>query len=1228
LNSDAGRHGSGGPPSQPPLPEKIDHYQVIRKIGRGGQGDVYLAHDPNLDIDVAVKVLLADYRTEEILNRFTLEARTAVRLTAENIVRIYNFNPSYPCLVMEYCGDGDLNGLIKSRRRMPLSRAVKLIRQICNALIAAHERAEPILHRDLKPGNVLFQKDVPKVADFGLAKVLGDASSGLTSTRGMMGTVAYTSPEQLKDASSVDHRTDIWSVGVMLYELLTFRGPFDRPGDDYVNVAIRVRTEPPADPPYEIPDPLWQVIERCLEKNPDNRFGSARELARALDAALATIPDADEILVPPEETLGELDFMATRIADSLGSGSTDQAHSLVERMREISPDDSLVRYWDRQVREVVESEAASADSTPLAGAELLARRVSSIEGLVARRDYREARRRIGELLIEDPDNATVHELILRVNQDEQTLLQALAEAHEAADPLRAAGDLAGVEEVWRRIDELFPDCADIKAELAVASRELELESRREGRAAAERQAAPLLEAGDLAGALEVWDRHLERHPEDGEASSARTAIHEELTARTRAERLTALWEEVQELRQADNLEPALERVVLILEEDPGSEEAAALAGSLRAAVEERRRQRQQAALHQELVQEVSALEERLEGQRDRKVDGSRERINESLEAARQALTGELEEMIAAREQLTETRQAAESRLADLLRERRHGLRDRLDAACKLLGQRPDPTGLETAAEQALRQATEETVAELGTVWPPDSAGDPVEPLLRADRALQEAAEAVGRERSELTKQSRKRAGEAITEASEAVSALRSRAGSDEATRLDQRLTTLRERAASDSVSALEQVSREAEALKIETGSVMTSLSWNAATDLRRALDDSLDLATEDASDRLRELVVRAARALEELTDSGPEDANSLASLGRELQAELDACRRQRSERFEETSRRWRAAEEETSQLVRSDLEREFTARVEAARQAGAAALAASRWPELQRRAAELDGLAREGRVRTAWIEHREAVETLEASGEEEAGGDLRAGSRRQELLNAYRVAAAEGSADELRSLGAKAEKAGRKGHGAGARARRERIDALLEPAKRVRELNRRYAPAALERFEQAVAAYRRAGTDAEPAEVERLAAELGGAHDALLQPPPAWRRIAVAASAVLALAAVTVVVWNVFVSGTSEVTLVSPFGDVRIVQVTRDGSRVDDLPAEAMTITPAGVGWALEPGDYVVTTENGLTVPFVAPRSGPVLIPSDSVDHRSELLKELELEEPENPEEP
>ena len=185
MGSLSGSGGMGGGPAGPPVPETLDHYKIVRRIGRGGQGEVYLGHDPNLNIDVAVKVLHADYRTDEFVDRFKVEARTAVRLTAPNIVRVYNFNPAYPYLVMEHCGDGDLNRLIKSRKRLPLTESLSLIRQVCEALSIAHEHQPPILHRDIKPANVLFQGNVPKVADFGMAKVLTGATSGLTTTRGM-----------------------------------------------------------------------------------------------------------------------------------------------------------------------------------------------------------------------------------------------------------------------------------------------------------------------------------------------------------------------------------------------------------------------------------------------------------------------------------------------------------------------------------------------------------------------------------------------------------------------------------------------------------------------------------------------------------------------------------------------------------------------------------------------------------------------------------------------------------------------------------------------------------------------------------------------------------------------------------------------------------------------------------------------------------------------------------
>lgn len=184
------------------VPETIgagDRYRVDRLIGKGGQGFVCHAHDTNLDIDVAVKILHPEFREEEFIERLMREARIMAAVYHKNIIRVFDLNKEYPYLVMEYCGGGDLNRYIKSRRRRSLSEILTIIRQICEALVPVHEHEPPILHRDLKPGNVLFRHGVLKVADFGLGKMLA-GGTGLTVSRGMMGTVRYCSPEQLRDA--------------------------------------------------------------------------------------------------------------------------------------------------------------------------------------------------------------------------------------------------------------------------------------------------------------------------------------------------------------------------------------------------------------------------------------------------------------------------------------------------------------------------------------------------------------------------------------------------------------------------------------------------------------------------------------------------------------------------------------------------------------------------------------------------------------------------------------------------------------------------------------------------------------------------------------------------------------------------------------------------------------------------------------------------------------------
>src|SRR3984893_13579647 len=218
--------------------DKVGPYEILAPIGAGGMGAVYKARDPRLDRIVAIKVSTAQFS-----ERFEQEAKAIAALNHPNICQIYDVGPNY--LVMEFIEGGSPKG------PMPLDEALRIARQIADALEAAHEKG--ITHRDLKPGNIKIKPDgAVKVLDFGLAKVTRPASSGENSptlTMGMtqagmiLGTAAYMAPEQARGKESVDKRADIWAFGVVLYELLTGKRLFE--GEDVSDTLASVIKEQP-----------------------------------------------------------------------------------------------------------------------------------------------------------------------------------------------------------------------------------------------------------------------------------------------------------------------------------------------------------------------------------------------------------------------------------------------------------------------------------------------------------------------------------------------------------------------------------------------------------------------------------------------------------------------------------------------------------------------------------------------------------------------------------------------------------------------------------------------------------------------------------------------------------------------------------------------------------------------------------------------------------------------
>ena len=280
----------------------IGQYKILRTLGAGGMGTVYLGEHILLGRRAAIKTLLPALSSHrEIVDRFFNEARAISAISDPGVVQIFDFGyhvDGTAYIVMEFLEGEALSARLDRLAKLPLAEALRLTRQIAASLGAAHARG--IIHRDLKPGNVFVIRDSEaqagertKILDFGIAKLLASPTDVVaTQTGTMLGTPVYMSPEQCRGSGKIDHRSDIYSVGCALFHMLTGVPPFDCDSvGDFIAAHLKEEPPAPSELALDLPPAVDALVLRCLAKRPEDRFQTMAELQAACVDVLAHLSD-------------------------------------------------------------------------------------------------------------------------------------------------------------------------------------------------------------------------------------------------------------------------------------------------------------------------------------------------------------------------------------------------------------------------------------------------------------------------------------------------------------------------------------------------------------------------------------------------------------------------------------------------------------------------------------------------------------------------------------------------------------------------------------------------------------------------------------------------------------------------------------------------------------------------------------------------------------------------
>jgi len=521
---------------------QIGKYQVLGVLGVGGMGVVYRGLDKSMGREVAIKTLTE--ATEELRQRFLLEARSGV-LNHPNIVTVYDFGEQdgNPYIVMEFVRGDSLENLLRDGRTFTLIEKLEIIRQVCLGLGYAHQHG--VVHRDIKPANVMVQPDGSiKIVDFGVARL--ESQSGHTQTGMVIGTFHYISPERLL-GKPADGRADIWSAGVILYQLLTGRLPF--PGDDPATLhrVIREPHEPVSKIRSDYPPALDHLIDHALAKDPLDRYETGEEMAADIEAI-----NDDLKREHVDEALGNVRQLIER-------EQWTNVRPILLDLQRLNPQNTEVKKLLREVQEKISRQQKTMQLQQLLG---------EAEEAVLTQRYKDALEFYNQAAAIDRGNTELTQKIEHV-RGLQEKAEKVASLLEQSREARRRSDFAAAGELIEKALQLDERNTDLRNERARVVQESERASRERARREYSEAARGLLAARQFTEAIKNLRAALEIDPTDGETQQLyQSALErqEEQRRRTIIEQIVA---EISECITAQEYERALTLIQRAQERLPG-----------------------------------------------------------------------------------------------------------------------------------------------------------------------------------------------------------------------------------------------------------------------------------------------------------------------------------------------------------------------------------------------------------------------------------------------------------------------------------------------------------------------------------------------------------------------------------------------------------------------------------------------------------------------------------